>query len=75
MPCDADNLWFNCLCKGLEAEGFIQSEINQSILLCDNCILLVYVDDVIAISNNVVIIWISLLKTSNMNIPNKTKEI
>ena len=41
--------WFNFMCKGLEAEGFVQSEIDQCVIL------LVYVDDVIAISNDVAV--------------------
>ena len=43
------------MCKGLKAEGFVQSKIDQCVFLCDDCILLVYVDDVIAISNNVAV--------------------
>jgi hypothetical protein len=47
--------WFNFMCKGLEAEGFVKSEIDQCVFLRDDCILLVYVDDVIAISNDVAV--------------------
>ena len=48
--------WFNFLCQELKAEGFVQSEVDQCIFLRDDCILLVYVDDVIAISHDIKII-------------------
>ena len=43
------------MCKRLEAEDFVQSEIYHGIFLCDDCILLVNVDNVIAISNDVAV--------------------
>ena len=43
---DASLNWFNELIKGLEAEAFVKSEID----ICKDCIILVYVDDMIAIS-------------------------
>jgi len=48
--------WFKFLCEGIKAENFVQSEVDQCVFLRDDCILLVYVDDVIAISRDVKII-------------------
>ena len=44
------------LCKGLKAEEFVQSEVDQYIFLWDDCILLVYVDDMIVIPCDVKVI-------------------
>ena len=46
-------LWSNYLCQGSKAQNFIQSKINQFVFLREDCILLVYVDDIIAISRSV----------------------
>ena len=48
----AATTWFNFLFQGLEAEGFVQSEVDQCVFLRDDCILLVYANDVIAISRD-----------------------
>ena len=45
--------WFSFLCDGLGAEIFVQSEIDQCGFLRNDCILLVYVDDVIEILKDV----------------------
>ena len=44
--------WFSFLCEGLKAENFIQSEVDQCVFMRDDFILLMYVDDVIAISKD-----------------------
>ena len=50
------NTWFKFLCEGLKAKNFVQSEVDQCVFLCDDCFLLVYVDDVIAILKDIKII-------------------
>ena len=49
---DASFNWFQKLCEGLESEGFVKSEIDQCVFIRDDCIILVYVDDMIAISRS-----------------------
>lgn len=39
--------------EGLKAENFVQSEIDLCVFLRDDCMLLVYVDNVIALSKDV----------------------
>ena len=47
---DASLNWFNKLTSGLESEGFVRSEIDQCVFIREDCIILVYVDDMIAIA-------------------------
>ena len=47
---DASYNWLQKLCEGLEAENFVKSEVDQCVFICHDCIILVYVDDMIAIS-------------------------
>jgi len=47
---DASFNWFQKLCEGLESENFVKSEIDECVFIRDDCIVLVYVDDMIAIS-------------------------
>ena len=49
---DASFNWFQKLTEGLESEGFKKSEIDQCVFLRGDCIILVYVDDMIALSRN-----------------------
>ena len=44
--------WFQKLTEGLESEGFQKSEIDQCVFLRKDCIILVYVDDMIALSKD-----------------------
>ena len=44
--------WFNKLTEGLEAEGFVKSDVDQCVFIRKDCVILVYVDDMIAISRN-----------------------
>ena len=48
---DASLNWFKKLTAGLESEGFVKSEIDQCVFIRNNCIIMVYVDDMIAISS------------------------
>ena len=48
--CDASYNWFKKLAEGLEAEKFVPSKVDQYVFIRDDCIVLVYVDDVIAVS-------------------------
>ena len=50
--CDASYNWFNKITEGLESEGFVRSEIDQCVFLRNDCIILLYVDDMIALSKN-----------------------
>ena len=47
---DASYNWFQKLCEGIESENFVKSEIDQCVFIREDCIILVYVDDMIAIS-------------------------
>ena len=47
---DASLNWFNTLTSSLESEGFVKSEIDQYVFIQHDCVILVYVDDMIAIS-------------------------
>ena len=49
---DASFNWFQKLTEGLESEGFKKSEIDQCVFLRGDCIILVYVDNMIALSKN-----------------------
>ena len=49
---DASFNWFKKLTEGLESEGFKKSDIDQCVFLRKDCIILVYVDDMIALSRN-----------------------
>ena len=64
---DASLNWFNKLTSGLESERFVQSEIDQCVFIRDDCIILVYVDDMIAISrkNEVLDKLVNNLKAKN----------
>lgn len=42
--------WFDKLTPGSELEGFVQLEIDQCVFIRNDCIILVYVDNMIAIS-------------------------
>ena len=44
--------WFLKISKGLESENFVKSEIDQCVFIRHDCIVLVYVDDVIALSRD-----------------------
>ena len=50
--CDASYNWFNKITQGLESEGFVKSEIDQCVFLHKDCIVLLYVDDMIAMSKD-----------------------
>ena len=50
--CDAPYNWFKKITQGLEEEGFVKSEIDQCVFLRDDCIILLYVDDMIALARN-----------------------
>ena len=47
---DASLNWFKKLTEGLEAEGFVKSDVDQCVFIRKDCVILVYVDDMIAIS-------------------------
>ena len=49
---DASYNWFNKLTEGLESEGFIRSEVDQCVFLRNDAVILVYVDDMIALSKD-----------------------
>jgi hypothetical protein len=44
--------WFQHLCGGLEARGFIKSKVDPCILYGEDCIILIYVDDCIIFSKS-----------------------
>jgi len=50
--CNASYNWFNKITKGLESEGFVRSEIDQCVFIRKDCIVLLYVDDMIAMSKD-----------------------
>ena len=50
--CDASYNWLNKITQGLESEGFVKSEIDQCVFLRKDCIVLLYVDDMIAMSRD-----------------------
>ena len=50
--CDASYNWFQKIVEGLEAEGFVHSEIDQCVFLRNDCIIMLYVDNMIAMSKN-----------------------
>ena len=45
---DASYNWFQKLSEGLEAEGFVKSEVDQCVFIRKDSVILVYVDDTIA---------------------------
>ena len=47
---DALLTWFKKLASGLEEEGFVKSEIDQCVFIRHDCVIMVYVNDMIAIS-------------------------
>ena len=49
---DASYNWFQKLTEGLESEGFKRSEIDQCVFLRADCVIMVYVDDMIALAKN-----------------------
>ena len=49
---DASHNWFNKLAEGLEAEGYVRSEVDQCVFLREDLVILVYVDDMIALSKD-----------------------
>jgi len=63
---DASFNWFQKLCEGLESENFVKSEIDQCVFIREDCIVLMYVDDMIAISREN-----SVLEKIVMNLQNK----
>jgi len=63
---DASFNWFQKLCEGLESENFVKSEIDQCVFIREDCIVLVYVDDMIAISREN-----SVLEKIVVNLQNK----
>ena len=50
--CDASYNWFKKLTEGLEAEKFVTSEVDPCVYFREDCIVLVYVDGVIAVSKS-----------------------
>ena len=44
--------WFLKISKGLESENFVKSEVDQCVFIRHDCIVLVYVDDVIALARD-----------------------
>ena len=50
--CDAFYNWFQKITQGLQEEGFVKSEIDQCVFLQNDCIVLLYVDDMIALARN-----------------------
>jgi len=63
---DASFNWFQKLCEGLESENFVKSEIDQCVFIREDCIVLMYVDDMIAISREN-----SVLEKIVVNLQNK----
>ena len=49
---DASYNWFQKLSEGLEAEGFVKSEAGQCVFIRKDCVILVYVDDMISLAND-----------------------
>ena len=49
---DASYNWFSNLAEGLEAEGSVRSVVDQCVFLRDDSMILVYVDDMIALSKD-----------------------
>ena len=49
---DAPYNWFQKLTEGLESEEFKRSEIDQCVFLRNDCVIMVYVDDMIALAKN-----------------------
>ena len=49
---DAPYNWFQKLTEGLESEEFQRSEIDQCVFLRNDCVIMVYVDDMIALVKN-----------------------
>ena len=49
---DASYNWFNKLKEGLESKGYVRSEVDQCVLLREDSVILVYVDDMIALSKD-----------------------
>ena len=49
---DASYNWFQKLSEGLEAEGFVKSEVDQCVFIRKDCVILVYVDDMIALAED-----------------------
>ena len=50
--CDLSYNWFQKTTQGLEDEGFIKSEIDQCVFLRSNRMVLLYVNDMIALASN-----------------------
>lgn len=44
--------WFNTPTKGLEAECFVKSNVDQCVFIRKDCVILVHVDDMITISRD-----------------------
>ena len=49
---DGSNNWFNKLTEGLESEVFVRLEVDQCVFLREDSVILVYVDDMIALSKD-----------------------
>ena len=49
---DASYTWFQKLSEGLESEGFVKSEVDQCVFMRGDCVIMVYVDELIALSKN-----------------------
>ena len=64
---DASCNWFNKLTEGLELEGFVRSKVDQCIFMRNDAVILVYVDDMIALSKdkNVLENMVKNLKSKN----------
>ena len=59
--------WFQKIVDGLESEGFFRLEIDQCMFLRKKCIVLMYVDSIIALSreNDVLVNLIEILRQKN----------
>ena len=64
---DASYNWFNKLTEGLESEGFVRSGVDQCVFLREDAVVLVYVDDMIALSKDksVLEVLVKNLKSKN----------
>ena len=64
---DASYTWFQKLTEGLESEGFVKLEVDQCVFMRGDCVILVYVDDMIALSKNAKVIDCLVENLKNKN--------
>ena len=71
--CDVSYNWFQKITQGLEDEGFVKSKIDQCAFLRNDCIVLLYVDDMIALARNEEVLekLVNNLKNRNYILTNK----